>query len=476
MQFAHRCDNPLDIVPPSAIRAIHQASLEILQDTGIRLEHDESLDLFNDYGCRVDPQTKIVRLPPDLLEDCLRKVPKRFTLRARNPEHNIEFGRGYVHFAAGYGMQVLDPTTGERRPGTLKDATEAVLLCDALDGIANASTGIAHLADRPEHVNLEWRYATAMRFSEKIPSLAVLAGSQTWGLRMARAVGTDVLMVPSSASPLGWTREQIEAVRLAAEADLPVGLQSMASSGATAPATLAGTAVVMNAEVLAMTALVQLLNPGLGVMYSCFSMPMDMRTGSMAAGSVELGLMVALASQLSRYYGLGSMVYMPMSNSMLFDEQAGYEKAIQWLLAGTSGTNLIWGAGTTGAQTFWSTAQLIVDTEICGMVGRQLNGIEVTPQTLALDLIREIGHFPNTYLAERHTVEWWQREQYQPIVAYREQYEPWLEAGSKTVLERGHEVARELLQTHDHVPLEDHVDRELEELLEAASKARRGDP
>jgi len=279
-------------------------------------------------------------------------------------------------------------------------------------------------------------------------------------------------VVVSSSSPLGWTEDQIRGVERALAADMPVGAQSMASPGTTAPATLAGTATLMNAEILAMLVLVQLLKPGTGMMYSCFTIPMDMRTTTLASGSIELGMLTVISAQLSKFYGLGSMVFLPMSDSKLFDEQAGFEKGMQWLLAGMSGINLIWGAGMVEGHALWSNAQLVIDAEMCGMVGRYLEGVGVGHDTVALDVIKEVGHFPSNYLDTRHTYECWRRETYLPLVSSREAYDTWAQMGGKDIVARAAEKAETLLREYEPVPLDEEVDRELKTLLRAAATAK----
>ncbi len=251
-----------------------------------------------------------------------------------------------------------------------------------------------------------------------------------------------------------------------------MGLQSMASPGVTAPATLAGTATVMNAEILAMAAYVQLLKPGTGMMYSCFTIPLDMRTTMLASGSIELGMLTALSAQLSRFYNMGSIVYLPMTDAKLPDQQAGYEKALQWLLAGLAGINLIWGAGMVDGHSLWSNAQLVIDAETCGMVGRCLEGFEPNVDTKELELIRDIGHFPGSYLASDHTFENWQAERYMPIVSLRRSYEEWLADDSQTLLMRAEEKGQAMLEKHQTVPLPEEVDREIDDLLAAAGREK----
>jgi len=463
---------PYQIVSQAALRKIHNSTLQVLADIGIKFADEEALRFLAEHGCDVDFAEQLVKFPPDLVESCLEKCPSEFTLHARNPQFDIRFDASTVHFSAGSGMTVLDTALGQRRPGTLKDAEAAVRLCDALENIAGANPGLGDVADKPSDISLEWLYATAVRNSEKVASLAVMNDSEKWGIKMAQAAGADIIMTVNSASPLGWTKDQIEGARLAVAAGLPVGLQSMASPGVTAPATLAGTATVMNAEILAMAVYIELLKPGTGLMYSCFAIPLDMKSAVLASGSIELGLLTALSAQLSKFYGMGSIVYLPMTDAKLPNQQAGYEKAMQWLLAGLSGINLIWGAGMVDGHTLWSNAQLVIDAEMCGMVARCLDGVRVSDDTLGLDVMKEVGHFPGNYLATDHTINWWRGERYLPLVSLRESFEQWVELGSKDILIRADEKARSLLAGHQIVPLPAEVDKEIDKLLRAAAKEK----
>ncbi len=472
MAFRSRCITPYRIVSDAAIQRIHNGTLQVLEDIGVKFTDGEALCFLAEHGCAVDFEKQLVKFPPDLVESCLEKCPPEFTLHARNSRFDITFDSTSVHFSACSGMAVLDIPSMQRRPGMLKDAEEALRLCDALDNIAGSNPGLGEIADRPTETNLEWLYAAAIRNSEKVTSVAVMNDSEKWGIRMAQAAGEDIIVTINSASPLGWTRDQIEGARLATAAGLPVGLQSMASPGVTAPATLAGTATVMNAEILAMAVFVELLRPGTGLMYSCFTIPLDMRSAMLASGSVELGMLTALSAQLSKFYGMGSIVYLPMTDAKLPNQQAGYEKAMQWLLAGMSGINLIWGAGMVDGHTLWSNAQLVIDAEMCGMVARCLDGIQVSDDTLAIDVMKEVGHFPGNYMATDHTLNWWRGERYLPLVSLREPFDRWIELGRKDILVQADEKARSLLENHRIVPLPSDVDKELDELLSAAAKEK----
>jgi trimethylamine--corrinoid protein Co-methyltransferase len=472
MAFRSCVAAPYKPVSDGAIQQIHQASLGVLEELGVKFCDPEALRFLQEHGCNVDHGRQVARIPHSLVEACLQASPSEFRLRARNPNYDILFDAGSVHFSACSGMKVLDVETMSRRPAMFKDAEDAATLCDALENIAGSNTGLGWIEDRPVETNLEWLYAAAIRNSEKVTSVAVMNDSEIWGIRMAQAAGEDIIVAVSSMSPLSWAQDQITGARRAILAGLPLGIQSMACMGVTAPATLSGTATIMNAEILAMAVYAELLRPGTGLMYSCFSIPMDMRTGALASGSIELGMLTALSAQLSKIYNMGSIAFLPMTDAKVPDEQAGYEKAMQWLLAGLSGINLVWGAGMLEGHALWSNAQLVIDAEMAGMVGRCLDGFRIDADAIALDVIKAVGHSPGSYLGTDHTLKMCRAESYAPLVASREAFEQWVAKGSPELLSQADKKARAILASHHPVPLSLEADREISNLLAAAAKER----
>lgn len=475
MPFRTHCAAPLRILPPEDLARLHTASLELLENPGVRFADPGALRFLENQGCQVDHQAQRVSFPPSLVEACLARIPDRFILRAREPRYNILFDTHSVHFSACSGMAVLEPESMQRRAAYFKDAEEAARLCDALENIAGSNSGLGWVEDKPQRTNLEWLYAAAIRNSAKVTSVGVMDDSEIWGIRMAQAAGEDIIVTVNSASPLGWTADQILGADRALEAGLPLGIQSMASMGVTAPATLAGSALMMNVEILAMAVYAQLRRPGVGLMYSCFTIPMDMRTTMLATGSIELGMLTAISAQLSKYYRMGSITYLPMTDAKLPDQQAGYEKGMQWLLAGAAGINLVWGAGMLEGHGVWSNAQLVLDAEMCGMVAHAIAAIPVNAETLAVDAIRQIGHFPASYLDSEHTLAWWRADRYLPLISSRASFESWQSQGGLDVFQRAAEKARALIAGHQPLPLSTEADREIEALLAAAARQKQAD-
>jgi len=235
-----------------------------------------------------------------------------------------------------------------------------------------------------------------------------------------------------------------------------------AIAGATAPATLAGLLVQENAAILAHIALAQIYRPGTPVLYGTVSTIANLRLGTVALGAVETGLISAASAQLARYYGLPVRCVGATTEAKTEDIQAGLERSATLLQATLAGANFITCAGTLDSTMLESEPLVLLDDEWCGACLRVAQGIDVRPETMALDVIKEIG-FSGNYLAEAHTVKHFRTEHYIPNLLPREPYDTWVKEGAKTALERARERAREILKTHQPRTLDPELERELEE-------------
>jgi trimethylamine--corrinoid protein Co-methyltransferase len=94
---------------------------------------------------------------------------------------------------------------------------------------------------------------------------------------------------------------------------------------------------------------------------------------------------------------------------------------------------------------------MVVCDEMIGFVRRLMNGIEITPETLALDVIDKVGP-GGSYLTSAHTKHHF-REVWYPRVLDRHNYSGWLQAGQPTAIKTARDLAREAIANHQPVPL-----------------------
>jgi trimethylamine--corrinoid protein Co-methyltransferase len=110
----------------------------------------------------------------------------------------------------------------------------------------------------------------------------------------------------------------------------------------------------------------------------------------------------------------------------------------------------------------------ILDDDVAGWIGRFLEGVTVSHETLAIDLINQVGPIPGHYLSTAHTREWWREEQWLPQAADLEAYPVWVRSGKKDALALARERMDEILATHQPTPLTAGQEQAIEDILQEA--------
>jgi trimethylamine--corrinoid protein Co-methyltransferase len=462
------CKKPIELLTQDEKETIHEKSLEILKNTGAVFKWQPALKVLKEAGCNVDFESQVVKFPQDVVMDALKSCPSSFIVRGRDPEYQIEFAPNKVHFTNQTGPAVYDFDMGTKRTGTIKDLADMTRICDALENIHTIFPPILTIGDRPPEVVFEWGEATMVRNATK----AFLCGKTKWGIEIAKAIGIQPMGGCTCEPPLTYSADQCDTLIRYAKEGWGTFVDTGGLCGATSPATLAGTLLQINTELMAGLVLQQVVNPGVGFMYGTMSTPLDMRSGHMALG-IEGYMVAAALAEISRFYNIpcGSFDSLTGGKS-LSDQQVGYQKAMSYMMLAQAGVSYIIGAGGIDGETCVSIEQMVIDDEMFGMIGRYLQGITVNEETLAADLIQKVGPIPGDFLGEMHTKKWWKKEQYLPNLNYRLSFEEWQQAGSKDVAARAKERADELLRTHEVPPLPEDVDREVSRILQAAEKEK----
>ncbi|UCH01341.1 MAG: trimethylamine methyltransferase family protein [Candidatus Bathyarchaeota archaeon] len=436
---------------------IHLASLEVLEKVGIGVNDAQALQKFEDHGATVDYKLKRAWIPQYMVMDAVRKAPRSVTLCAKDRVYDIKLEDRRVHFGTGgNALYVLDKNTGARRKAVVDDLKNLALLTNSLDNVQFFQIPV-HPSDVPNEVKGLNRYRAALCYCIKPVYGGVYTLNEVEGvIRMATTIagGDDELrkrplmgFVTCSTAPLSWDTIYVRVLAEAASRAIPVIISTEPLAGGTGPTTLAGTVVVQNAEALSGVVLTQLVNPGTPVIYGTVATIMDPKSGNYVAGAVEMGLLNVAGAQLAQYYELPIYATGGMTDSKVIDVQAGYEKAITSLMAGLAGANLVHNAaGFLESALTYSYEQMVIDDEILGMVNRALRGIEVNDETLAVNVINDIGpggHF----LAHPHTLTHIGSEFFLPNISDRARREGWEKTGAKDAWQRSRERTRALLKT-----------------------------
>jgi trimethylamine--corrinoid protein Co-methyltransferase len=265
-------------------------------------------------------------------------------------------------------------------------------------------------------------------------------------------------------SPLRYAEETVEVLIELLRKGAPVAISSAPQSGATSPASLAGSLVQINAEELSGIVLCNLVRPGARVLMGYVPSVADMRTGNFVGGAPEFALMNAAAAQLAHYYGIPIYNSSSLSDSKVPDAQAGYEKGLTAAAAALAGSNYIHhAAGFLESMLCVAYEQYVIDDDINGSIMRMVRGIEVNEENLAVDLIDQVCKGEGHYLGSEQSMRLMSSEYYYPHTADRARREDWELAGALDMRERARSKAREILASHQAEPLTPETDRAIRE-------------
>lgn len=447
----------LNVLNEQEIITIHQNTLEVLSKVGIKVELKKMRDMLLDLGCDVNENTKQVRFEPDFVESYVKKAPREFILCGADPNRQWKISpETQIFCGLGTPINVYDLETGNFRQTTLQDITDHLILFEHLEHIVSSQMDIWPHDIPMQTVHVEairtWAQNSTKPFG--MGAYGVMATTDMMEMMSLVAGGREAIRsrhpfatIVSIQSPLATVQAQLEGLMILAQYGQPALMSPEAMAGTTAPVTLAGLLVQHNAEVLAHIIMAQAVNPGTPVLYGSVSTIAEMKAGTATLGAVETGLISAACTQLAHFYDIPCRVVAGGTESKALDIQCGYERQRSMMLAAMAGANYITCVGTLESTLTGAHELAVIDNDLIGMVKRTLGGIEVTDDTLALDVIRQVGP-SGTYIMEAHTLEHFKKEQYFSKIIDQDQRATWEQSGKKGMLERAREEARSIISKH----------------------------
>jgi len=467
-------------LPQEQRREIYRAAVHVLQETGIVVHSPQARDILAQAGARIEaPRVYLADL---LVEDACRAAPDSFTLYSHRDESKhlkIEAGQGRVHYGPSItATHFLDPRTGQRRRFYRDDAVSVARVCDALDHIDYVAAQGTINDVHPDLVEL-YEFATLIGHSAK-PVMAwsnTLAGCRDIHHIAARVAGGQeelaerplYFFLGCSISPLTIPGEVADQLIYCARHGIPYVFGPCPMCGATTPSTLASTLVVATAECLAALVLAQVVRSGTPFIIGGSLGTMDMREATMPYGAPELSLLCAAETAIAHDLGLPVWSTAGVSDSKIVDEQAAMEGGMGVVVAALSGADLIHNVGFIEGCLTGSLQHLIMMDEAIGYAKRVLRGVEVTPETLALDWIDRIGPGGN-FLSTEHTLRHFKKAFWYPRLFDRQTREGWEESGRQGMVDRVQARLDRLLDAPPVSPLSPAVQADIDDILTAAER------
>jgi len=473
----------LTFLSDSEVEQIHEASLRILKETGVKVLSQKVKNLLAQNGASIDGD--IVKIPKSMVEEALKRAPHEITLAARDPKCDLKTPAGEFPFIAtsGFSPFVDDFETGQRRHSTSSDLKDFALLCDYLDTV-DFFWPIVIPNDLPPPLQELHSLAIALTNNRKhIQCSCVTEKTAQWQIRLASAiVGSEAELrkrpifstINCVVAPLTFEKGASEAMVVLARAGIPVAPMTMVLAGTTAPATIAGTSALANAEELASLVIIECANPGAPMIYCSEAAPANMKTGAINYGAPEYPLLCAGCGQMARFYGIPNYVgdispadklSKPSSPKRKPQTAADVESSlIRMALSYMTRTDLTAALGGVDLALSAGLDKVVLDAEIYEHARAYLRRFEINDDTLALDVIKKVGpggHFLDT----KHTLthfkkEIWSRELSDTFILDR--------AIEGSFIEKAQAKVGEILTTHEVTALPDDVQEQIAHILKRA--------
>jgi trimethylamine--corrinoid protein Co-methyltransferase len=458
---------------PDQCQRLHNASLEILARTGARLYDQEAIDLLIKAGAHVSEGNRL-RIPAGLVEKAFSTVPKRVALYDRNGRSPIFLEEGNCHYGTGSDcLNIIDHRTGERRKPVLQDVVDGMTVCDALPHVDFVMSMFLPMDVNPmvsdryqmevmlNHTTKPIVYVTN-EFSGCVDAVemaeVVAGGAEALKLRPWVACYINVT------TGLRHNEEALQKLLFLADKGLPAIYVPVVVSSISGPITTAGSVALVNAGMLVGLVLSQLKREGAPFIVPGWGAEgMDMKTMvNPYCAPDPRGIHHALGHHYNLpIFGLGGC-----SESKLVDQQAAAEAALTLMIETLGGASLIHDLGYLESGLCGSLAQLVICNEIVGWIEHAVAPVEISDETLALDLIDEIGP-DGQFLESDHTMAHF-RERWYPGVFERGNYDQWQAKGGKSLGERAAEQVSQILAEHEPEPLPEEVAQKLKEIIRRA--------
>ncbi len=467
----------MKILTDDQIWEIKQAAFDIIEKVGFKCLHKEVHKMMKQAGAWVNDNN--IKIPRHIVEACLVTTPKGWTIYDREGRRAMEVEGEKSHYGTSTASpNTLDAFTGEMRQTCIKDIELGAKVADYLDGIdfvmpmgtaQDVPADAAEVHEFPAMVSNTTKPSvfigyTALGCEYVYEMAAVIAGGQE-----NLSQKPFIIAYPEAIAPLFFPDEVIERIFVAADRFMPQLPGSTVQAGATGPVTLAGLITLITAESLIHITIAQLRKQGCPVAMSGNVGILDMKTALMAIGAPESNLALAAQAEVARSFNLPTWGLAGATDSKSLDAQAGLESAFSILSQGLSGLNLIHDVGYMASGMACSLEQLVMGNEVVGMTKRFVEGISVTRETIARQIIEDVGprgHF----LVQQHTMNHFKKELWNANLLNRQTIDAWKDSGKPSMEDRVKEEVRMIAETHKPKALSDKILSELDRLKREGEK------
>lgn len=453
----------VEVLSPGEIDQIHQGALRIVSRVGLKLPNHECLQACAAHGAQVDWERQVFTIAPPVMEDFLTRLKNTFPPLA--PKSQLKKLQGYISpqvFWVDYGAKA-------RRLGLMEDNLRGIAVLEKLGNILGSGS-IVVPADVPAYLSDILTFQLMFKYARQGGGTYVLSPtSAKYIIQIHQLMGVTTGYLFSTVSPLQFSKEHIDIAMVFLKHGYGLTIGPMPIGGISAPVTIAGILAMQTAEALASLFAVHALT-GSFAPFTVAGHSMDLRSMLCSFGSPNQGLLGIATAQMARYYGYeGAWTNSGLTDSLLPDFQGGFEKAL------TSAFSLLGGAtnmgcqGIVGADQGISLEQLVLDNEWIAAFNHIVEGVEVSEETLGIDLIEQIG-IGGSFVNQEHTAQHMRLSYWMSKLFNRQAWDGWRNAGQKSAFDKAHDFVEECLRSnYPHEPILP-IDRadQLDQIVQAA--------
>ena len=448
---------------------IHMATLEILERTGVDVHDEQAREILAGGGAKIEGFR--VRIPEFMVTRALSHASKRMMLYNRKGQPAIRAWGYNTYYGGGSDcLNVLDHRTGKRRRPALKDVIEAATLMDFLPEI-DFVMSLFLPEDVDQRIYDRHQMAAMLEHTAK-PIVFVspdFEGCRA-SVEMCEAVagGPDAFQKNPFAtcyinvtSGLIANEEALQKCIYLAEKGLPLLWIPLNAGGVNSPVTTAGCMASMNAGILLGVVLAQLVRPGTPVGVPGWNGgPYNLKT---MVGNYVLADEQGVPTTMGRYYDLPVFGLGGSTDAKILDQQSGFEVTLSLMTALFHGANIVHDVGFMDSGLQGSLQLIVIANEIIGFLRAATRGVPVNEETLALDVIDELGP-TGSYLQHPHTLRHYKEPFYSDLMD-KGTYAQWERKGKLSLEARAAQTVDKILDTHHPKSLPENTRRNIHEIL-----------
>lgn len=459
---------------PAQLLTIKNAVYQVLERTGVYFPLTEALDIFEDHGAVVNRETQMVRLPAPVIDKALKTLPSSLLLAGREKRFDLTLdgSKGYV-IPSSCGVFFMDLETGEKRNSRKSDVVQLARVFDALPHvcitrpiIAAEDKGVTN-AIHECHALLTNSLKHARGATSMHPKLVPFI------LEMAHAIrGSDqehrrrpiVNANICTLAPLSMDTHSLECALFYARNGIPQSLMAMPCMATTAPATVLGAVATGEAEIVALTALLQLAVPGAPLIHCNIVGQMDpIQANTILDIAQPAGhIVVQMAREVWRMPSLGGVL--ACMNAARPGWESGLVDGMAAAMMSLAGPDIPGFIGLLDEAMTVYPEQIILSHEAVQRAHDLLCGFQFNEDDIALDVIQRVGP-RNHFLMEDHTITGLRKLRHSPLLRKMD---------DNNTHRDPREVAREIYckiaEEHHPEPLPESVLQELRKIVSAADR------